>query len=1007
MLVATPPVYAAPLDEDNLLLLDVMLERQRLASSITAYRHQGKVLVSLAELGGALEFPIDVNSATGLASGWFLSQDRRFELDLATRQVTINGQVRSFTADEVVASSDGIFVAMDTLARWFPTDLELQMSTLSIAVKPREMLPVQAREARRRQGAQVSAVGPASLPPVDNSYRALGPHALDLGIGYSVHRSEDSGRPRTGINYSALLAGDVAYMDSRVYFSGNKDDALSDFRASLSRDGLNGPLGLRYVEVGDIVPPQVAGVAGSAAERGILIQGGGSAVGRDDLIDGDTIRIVGDALTGWDVELFQNGMRVGFQTVGPDGRYVFENIEPLFGENQFELVFYGPNGEERREKVSRFSGLTPDQPGSVRYQLAVSQKGEQLYDASPTEHESGIDPVSNRGSLRYAAGVDLRVLQQMSVRAAWNSVVIDDQRRNYLMLGTRLGLGPATLGLDGTRGPSGGTRWDASLHLPGGVRLWGFDTRFVHSHFANYIPQNESDEEVRNLSSRTSVIVTGPVGTVNTRFAVSHNRSNDSRYNSYSAGFTSFAAGVHFGSNLVYDQYEQGSGAVQRENALYGDVFFTTRTGPLSIRGGSNYMLRPDRDITRYYIDSNLRVAQDMTMNFGLSHDPLRDLTRFTAGFNWRLPQFTLSPRLSYDSDGEYSGFVYLTMSMGPRPDRPSVLFSGRSLAGNGTVIARVFLDRDGSGTFTEGDTPLPGVKVVAPQAVRNVETDREGVAQLTGLFSDRPTDVLVDEKTLPHPSMRALHGGNSVLARPATTTLIDFPVVLTGEIEGRVHAQRGSSRSALAGALVELIDAKGSVYAFKASAHDGFFAFDGIPFGTYQLRFGGARGANSESLSVVISEASPYRSGLQLIARENGVAASSLAPIAQLSPLVSADVSAEQPLVPAQVAQTAAVRPAAHTAQTRGRMPAVGSDGRIVQLGAYSSVDNAENALRLMRSRTLVGSEDVQIIALATDARGVLHRILMSPGRLSAEASCRSIKARGGSCITVDPARR
>ncbi|MDX9698317.1 MAG: hypothetical protein RBT55_01965 [Rhodocyclaceae bacterium] len=288
----------AALDENDLLLLDVHLGRLRLASSITAYQHEGRTLASLAELGGALEFPFDVDPVSGQASGWFLNPDRRFSLDLARREAVVDGQTHGFSATEVQGDEEGIFIDLETFARWFPVDLTLKLNNLSIEVEPREQLPVQGREARRQAGAQTSGLGPASLPEVDNDYRALGRPVLDLGLGYSIRRQKDSQRPQTGFNYSALLAGDVAWMDGRVYLSGNRDDALSDFRASLVRDRLQGPLGLRYVEIGDIVPPQVTGVSGSSVERGLLIQGGGSTLGRDDLIDGDAIRIAGDALEG-------------------------------------------------------------------------------------------------------------------------------------------------------------------------------------------------------------------------------------------------------------------------------------------------------------------------------------------------------------------------------------------------------------------------------------------------------------------------------------------------------------------------------------------------------------------------------------------------------------------------------------------------------------------------------------------------------------------------------------
>lgn len=1022
----------AALDENDLLLLDVRLERLRLASSITAYQHEGLTLVSLAELGSALEFPFDVDPVSGQATGWFLNPSRRFSLDLARREAVVDGQTHSFSAAEVQANEEGVFVDLATFSRWFPVDLQLDLSNLRIEVSPREQLPVQVRAARRQAGSQISALGPASMPEVDNDYRVLGRPVVDLGLSYSIRRNKDSQRPQTGFNYSALLAGDVAWMDGRVYMSGNRDDALSDFRASLVRDRLQGPFGLRYVEIGDIVPPQVTGAAGSSVERGILIQGGGSAVGRDDLIDGDAIRIAGDALEGWDVELFQNGMRVGFQSIGPDGRYSFDRLEPLAGENQFELVFYGPNGEERREQLSRYSGLMPDQPGSVRYQLAVSEKGEQLHDANRPNYAPGEDPLSNRGTARYAAGVDVRVLPQMSLRAAWNSAVVDDVRNNYYSLGTRIGLGPATLGVDATRGPEGSTRWDASFHLPAGMKLWGFDTRFEHSSFVDYIPPDENEERLRNLSSRTGLTLQGPLGPVTTRFSAFHNRSKGYNYNTYIAGFTSYAAGLHFGSNLAYDQYsDRNRDGVLRDNEFYGDVFFSTRSGPLSLRGGASYRLEPERKVDRYYLDSTVSVAQDLSMNFGLSRDPLRALTRFTAGFNWHLPQVILSPRVSYDSKGDYSGFVYATLSMGSRPDRSGVLLSNRSMANAGTVVARVYVDKDGSGSFTPGDLPLPKVRVRAPQAGRNALTDEEGIAQLSGLGSDRATDVAIDEKTLPDPSLRLLSGGNSVLARATTTTLIDFPLQYTGSIDGFVHQQRGAGQTALPGAMVELVDGADEVIAFKVSGHDGFFVFEGVPYGSYQLRLGGSRSTGGTGQKVTLSDVQPDRHDLILLGEARALAASSAAPVAaparNLAPLaatVSPTAQAPSPAVPVAaptptptpaptfapvatpvqpVVVTSGAAPAAFSAPA---LPASGKDGRLVQLGAFGAEANAERELAQLRRQGLLDKGGaVSILSHDNPRGGRLYRILMSPGALSAAAACGSIKARGGSCITVDPA--
>lgn len=1000
---------AVTINEDDLLLLDVVLGRQQLAPSITAYHSNGKTYVSLAEIGAALEFPIDVDIRNGKASGYFIDQSRSFLLDINTGTVTAGKAQHRFSDDDVTIHGNGVLVELTSLSRWFPVDLGLDKPGLSITVSPREALPVQARENRRRSAAQIAYTGPAILPRLENEYRLISAPVLDLGVGYSINRRRDDQSPTTSLNYSGLLAGDLAYMDSRVYFSGSKNEALSNFRASLSRDNLGLPLGLRYVEIGDIVPAQVPGISSSQIERGILIQGGGSATGRDDLIDGDTIRIAGDALTGWDVELFQNGMRIGFQTIGPDGRYNFQNIEPISGENNFELVFYGPGGEQRRETVTRYSGLTPDQPGSIRYQFSASEKGMQIYDPKEPKNSSSL---SNRGTARVGAGFDIRVLPQLSLRAAWNSVVVNDKRLNYTSLGARAAVSGVTLGVDATRDPLGGTRWDASLQVPTSLSLWGFDTRFIHSHYANYIPEDESNE--LGLTSRTGVTISGPIGPVATRFSAFHNRAPDQKYNTYSAGFTSRFNNYHFGNTLSYDQFNVGSKELEDRNRLYGSAFFTTRTDVMTLRGGISYTLNPQSKVDEYFLDSNFRVANDMTMNFGLSYDPLTEITRYTSGINWQLPQIMLSPRLSYDSKGNYSGFIYASFSAGSRPDRAGVLLSNRSLANNGTLLARVFLDMDGDGTFSSGDKPISGVRIRAPQASRSAQTDDEGIARFTGLSSDRATDVILDTNTLPNLSMTLSRDGNSISPRATTAQVVDFPVVLTGSLEGRALTENAGRRTALAGALIELVNARGNVQMFKASAHDGFFSFEGVPYGDYTIRLGGVRGGSASPRKISIAERRPDIQGVDLIATD--VASASSAQIGTLPPPFEA-LAQKEALQPRSESKSVQQNTQSSEAATERKdsdsnadmpdpttRPRPGKDGKLIQLGAFSSVANAVTQIQGYIASGLLNANEVHILETSSSSKGALHRVIVSPGNTRADARCREIRMRGAQCLTIDP---
>lgn len=911
-LAGSAPAVADTFDENNLLLLDVTLERQRLASSVTAYAFGDSALVSLAEVGAALDFPIVVEAQTGNARGWFIAPARSFVLDFNGGFVEIEGKRMPFSRNEAFLHDNGIFVTVDTFSRWFPVTLRLQRATLSLNIEPRERLPVQEREARRRGAQQSGAVGPATLPPVKNPYRLLGPPAADIALGYSIRRKQDSSQSTTGLNYSALLANDVAYMDSKIYLGGSQNQALSNARATLSRDRLALPLGLRYVELGDIVPVTPAGVNYSGVERGFLVQGGGSATGRDDLINSNAITLNGDALEGWDVELFQNGMRIAFQTVGPDGRYDFRDIEPLSGENEFELVFYGPAGERRSERVTRFSGLGPDQPGSVRYQFSASEKGKPLYAAEG-------DParlLNDRGTARLAAGVDVRILPGLSLSSAWNSLVVDGARLNYTMLGARTRWRDLTLDVNATRDPLQGTRWDAALQLPASMRVRGFDARLSHTHYTASVL--EAGRYDLTQHSRTGLTLNGPIGAVATRFSFFHNRDPERTSNALSAGFTSRYGPFYFGNTFNYLQFGRfRDTGLQEPSSLSGNLFFSTGIYPLSLRGGADYSLSPKFGVHQYLVDSNLRIASDMTMQFGVTHAPDTGITLYSSGFNWQLPAAILSPRITYDSNGEFSGFVYATFSLAPRPDRKGLMMSSQSLASSGSVAARVFLDNDRSGNFSAGDEPLSNVTIRAPQAYRSGKTDEQGVAYLTSMPTTRVTDVALAQETLPSTTMTSLHAGNSVRPRPAAPVTIDFPVVATGEIDGRVYIIRQGLRAPLPGVMVELRNDKGEVADFKISAYDGYFLFTAVPYNKYTLELAGDRRKTAKPRSVVVGREQPVQSNMDIVALEPEPAATPPTPEpmpATPTPEHPAATTSEAEPVPAPVA--AATQPASATVQ-------------------------------------------------------------------------------------------
>lgn len=994
---ALPTAHAEQFSEYDLLLLDFILERERLAQSVTAYTVNGTIVVSLAEAAAALEFPVVVNAANGTANGWFLSKERRFALDINARTVTIEGNTTSLTSGEAIAHEDAIYVPLDSFSRWFPVNLTADLTTLTIKVEGREPLPAQKRAERRKFAGTRFIMTPASLPEIEMPYRLIGPHTTDMALGYNIRRNtkaEDTSAT-TSLTHSFLIRGELAYMNSAIYLNGNDTKSVNQARLTLSRDRPDTPAGISRIELGDITPSVLSGAPQTDIERGLLIKGATFQDAYLYNLDGTRTNISGDILSGWEVELLHNGIRVDYQIIGPEGRYDFRDLDLYSGANTFELIFYGPAGERRTETITRYSGIDTIRKGNLSYQLTASQKGRALYEAE-------LDPLNDmtdRGTGRYTARLDYGVFSNLSVRSGWNSTVENGERLDYFSGGFRTGWRDVYMTLDATRDPLGGTIWDGALHTPITMRLWGFNTQLQHTQYATSVIAKDNTSDLQ-VTSRSAVVLARASTRFSSRFAATHNQLTTGSTTIYSADLSVNSRVHRIGNTLNYQNFNNPN-APDQPAQFIGNLYFNSKLNPLDIRGNILYQLQPENKPLQYQLKTDLRIAQDMGMYFGVDYTPAIKLTLYTAGLNWQLKYISLSPRLSYDSNDNYTGFIYATTSFAPKPDRMGVLISGQSMANNGGVAGRVFVDHDNNNMFNEGDTPIPDAEIYAPQAFRHATTDEEGSAYLTTLRPGTATDVRLDQTTLPDISMISNHEGNAVRPRPARWAVIDFPVMLSGEIDGTLYQRRDDRLIPQPGMMVELRDKNDEVVAFKISGRDGFFLFPQVPFGEYTVTLAeeSRDRLTSPAARVKLGQENPSQQGIELVVSAPQTIQATLFPArktAAIAPTV-------QKIEPPQA--NAFNSPPVETTPAPAIIAPVAAP-YMLQLGAFSSQAKAEAAITELRQRynKLLQGLEIQVERSDLGTKGVFYRI-HARGNMDADeakARCRQFDQLGQNCLTV-----
>jgi hypothetical protein len=78
---------------------------------------------------------------------------------------------------------------------------------------------------------------------------------------------------------------------------------------------------------------------------------------------------------------------------------------------------------------------------------------------------------------------------------------------------------------------------------------------------------------------------------------------------------------------------------------------------------------------------------------------------------------------------------------------------------------------------------------------------------------------------------------GISIVPRPGTTASHDFAVVSTGEVDGTNFRVIEDTARPVSGAIVQLVGESGKVVMTQRSAYDGFYLFQFVPPGRYQVR--------------------------------------------------------------------------------------------------------------------------------------------------------------------------
>ncbi len=820
--------YINYIPDGSELIFNVRLGKLLLADDIFSFTEGGKLYLSMQDFFTGVGFKIKVNSENGIADGWYIRENNRFSFDLDNKTANVNGKIYDILDDAYRIRDGDIYILSDTLAQWFDMEIAPEYSSLYLSIKSERKLPIQEKKERRKRGKPARGeLPPVKQPRVKEGYKMVDIPNIDVSLGTNYNKYSREAKARMVSKYSVSSGGDLLGMTNHSYIYGDNVNGMSDVRTNFSKfsedSNLLGELKAKKIEFGDLTPVRQDLLINTSQEFGARV------TNKDKNLNDNrtTTYFEGYLPQDWDVELYRNETLVDFVTVGDDGYYKFDDVPLYIGDNNFKIVFYGPQGEIREEYKNIPVTIDTISDAKGLYDVSLTMANRQTYRKNRAVKEEDNKP-------HFSAVYETTINGKQHIKAGIKSIPKDLDRENFITGGFTTNLGNSLIDVN------------AAYDLKGeaGIELLGRHNFGEHRFKGKVNLATDSFlEKLGNSNSNILGVDTAVRGPLYKNKEFNSNYQVDATYRKYSNGndrkeiagvVSARVKGTSFTDTLKYDQRNGIESDYERVRNIFS---VKGHNFDVDWRASAEYELSPESTLRSLYIDANKQFIPGLKGRAEIEHNPSVDYTEGTLSVNWTTEHAIYSPRIVKDNTGRTQASMNVRFGTSVEPYSGAVKTSGKPLIYRGGVSAFVYLDKDGNRIFNEGDMPLKNVSIKSIHTRRDAFTNEDGIAFIKDLPVDYATDIVIEPGSFEDPFWISSKEGYSVVPRAGVITKLEFPVHMSGEIDGVIYKKRNDeSLKEVKGIKLHLYNRNGDKVKTSAAAYDGFYVFSQIPPGQYYL---------------------------------------------------------------------------------------------------------------------------------------------------------------------------
>jgi len=822
---ATVPAWTA--DPDEQFILDVNIRQLRLGDTVRAYNPPEGTCVVLGDFLAALDVPMRIDLTQKKASGWAFKESNRIVIDYAAQQASYGAHKTEPIAPGTVRETpEGWCVQTEALARWFGISVKPMTSGSVLMLSSDQKLPVETAIERQQRAARIhhASFDLSSLPQVRLPYRMWRAPALDFVVsGGITYRANDG--MRVDRQSSVYAAGEIAHLsyDAQVTTTNKGKPSLLRLRAFRSDpDGhLLGPLKATHFGFGDVESFDSSLTGTVAAGRGAIVTNR-PLTARTAF---DRTRIEGDLSTGWEAEIYRNGELLGFAKADSSQRYVFDDVQLLYGENKIRVILYGPQGQVREREQIYNVGFDNVPKGKTWYWIGANEPGRDLVTLEKPPDDLKQPKAQATASVEH--GLDART----SVGVLARAMLVGDQRLTFVEGTVRRSVGGALIEVSAARESNGGSA--AHTQILGKIgSLYVNAEALIANDFHLRGGKEESLREGR-------VSLDAPLKLGKTIFPAhveAHliDRTDGSNVLETAARLSASIDRFNLGTELRYRKDYVTAGPAPPGELKLG-LLGSGHIGNVRLRGETDFDITPGARFRSAEISAYWTATERGDWEAALAYDGQAHRARARLTHILRLDSMAVALSGEAASNGDVAVGFNLNFSLDARH---GITLSRRPLAQGGMVHATVYRDLNDNGALDTGEPLEKGALITTGSRQAERKTDANGSVTIGGLTAYEPVPVGIDITSLNDPMLTPEKALQVVVPRPGIPANVQIGLIGGGSVEGALIK---SAELGFEGVDLELVDSAGKVAGTARTDFDGFFLFERVAYGRYTLRISAA----------------------------------------------------------------------------------------------------------------------------------------------------------------------